>query len=87
MDQGSIYNSIHRPQRSLDKTLGFNHGHHQYGMSNETAIPEFLGFQIPGISKVPFVTSRTRSLREPTQQDFINARTLPIYMCHTRFKF
>ena len=53
-------------------------------MSNETAIPEFLGFQIPGISKVPFVTSRTRSLREPTQQDFINARTLPIYIYVTR---
>ena len=52
-------------------------------MSNKTAIPEFLGFQIPGISKVPFVTSRTRSLREPTQQDFINARTLP-YICVTR---
>ena len=30
MDQGSIYNSIHKPQWSLDKTLGFNHGHHQY---------------------------------------------------------
>ena len=29
------------------------------------------------------VTSRTRSLRDPTQQDFINARTQPIYMCHT----
>ena len=27
------------------------------------------------------------SLRDPTQQDFINARTLPIYMCHMRFKF
>ena len=33
------------------------------------------------------VTSRARSLRDPTQQDFINARTLPIYMCHVRFKF
>ena len=29
------------------------------------------------------VTSRARSLRDPTQQDFINARTLPTYMCHT----
>ena len=27
---GAIHNSIHKPQRSLDKTLGFNHGHHQY---------------------------------------------------------
>ena len=47
-------------------------------------IPEF---QIPGIPVVAIVTSRTRSLRDPTQQDFIHARTLPIYKCHTRFKF
>ena len=33
------------------------------------------------------VMSRARSLRDPTQQDFINARRLPIYKCHTRFKF
>ena len=26
-------------------------------------------------------------VRDPTQQDFINARTLPIYKCHTHFKF
>ena len=32
---------------------------------------------------VMIVTSRACSLRDPTQQDFINARTLPIYMCHT----
>ena len=30
MDQKSIYNSTHKPQRSLNKTIGFNHGHHQY---------------------------------------------------------
>ena len=36
---------------------------------------------------VAMVTSCARSLRDPTQQDFINARTLPIYMCHMRFKF
>ena len=54
---------------------------------NETGIPEFLKFQIPGISMVVMVTSRARSLCDPTQQDFINTRTLPIYMCHTRFKF
>ena len=30
MDQKSIYNSTHKPQRSLKETLGFNHGHHQY---------------------------------------------------------
>ena len=35
---------------------------------------------------VVMVTSFARSLRNPTQQDFINARTLPIYMCHTQFK-
>ena len=32
---------------------------------------------------VVMVTSRARSLRDPTQQVFINTRTLPIYMCHT----
>ena len=36
---------------------------------------------------VMIVTSRARSLHDPTQQDFINARALPIYKCHTRFKF
>ena len=36
---------------------------------------------------VVIVTSDACSLRDPTQQDFINARTLPIYKCHTRFKF
>ena len=36
---------------------------------------------------VVIVTSRLRSLHDPTQQDIINARALPIYMCHTRFKF
>ena len=36
---------------------------------------------------VVIVTSRARPLRNPTQQDFIHARTLPIYKCHTRFKF
>ena len=43
--------------------------------------------KFPGIPMVVIVTSRARSLRDPTQQDFIHARTLPIYMCHTRFKF
>ena len=38
---------------------------------------EFLN-QIPGIPMVVMVTSRTRSLCDPTQQDFINARILPI---------
>ena len=56
-------------------------------MCNETGIPEFLESQILGIPMVAIVTSRARSLHDPTQQDFINARTLPIYMCHTPFKF
>ena len=56
-------------------------------MCNETGIPEFLEPQILGIPMVTIVTSRARSLRDPTQQDFINALTLPIYMCHTQFKF
>ena len=30
MDQKSIYNSTHKPQRPPNETLGFNHGHHQY---------------------------------------------------------
>ena len=87
MGQRSIYNSTHKPQRSLDEMLGFNHDDHLHRMCNETGIPEFLEFQIPGIPMVVIVMSRARSLRAPTQQDFINARTLPIYKCHTRFKF
>ena len=85
--QRAIYNSIHKPQRSLNETLGFNQDDHPYRMCNETGIPEFLELQIPGIPMVVIVTSRARSLHDPTQQDFINARTLPIYKCHTRFKF
>ena len=56
-------------------------------MCNETGIPELLESQILGIPMVAIVTSRARSLRDPTQQDFINAHTLPIYMCYTRLKF
>ena len=56
-------------------------------MCNETGIPEFLESKILGIPMVAIVTSRVRSLRGPTQQDIIHARTLPIYMCHMRFKF
>ena len=87
MGQRSIYNSTHNPQRSLNEMLGFNHGDHLHRMCNETGIPEFLEFEIPGIPVVAIVASCTRSLRDPTQQDFIHARTLPIYKCHTRFKF
>ena len=52
-------------------------------MCNETGIPEFLESQILGIPMVAIVMSRARSLHDPTQQDFINARTLPIYVSHT----
>ena len=87
MGQRSIYNSTHKPQSSIDETLGINHDEHLHRMCNETGIPEFLEFQIPGIPMVVIVTSRARSLRDPTQQDSINARTLSIYKCHIRFKF
>ena len=82
MGQRSIYNSIHKPQRSPNEMLGFNQDDHPYRMCNETGIT-----QIPGIPMVVMVTSCTCSLRNPTQQDFINAHTLPIYKCHTCFKF
>ena len=38
--------------------------------------------QIPGIPMVVMVTSCARSLCNPTQQEFINTHTLPIYMSH-----
>ena len=87
MGQRSIYNSIQNPQWSHNETLGFNQDDHPYTMCNETGIPEFLELQIPGIPMVVIVTSRARSLRDTTQQDFINARTPPIYKSHTCFKF
>ena len=67
--------------------LGFDQDDHPYRMCNETGISELLELKIPGIPMVMMVTSCVRSLRDPTQQDFIDARTLPIYTCHTRFKF
>ena len=39
-------------------------------MCNETGIPEFLESRILGIPMVAIVTSHTRSLHDPTQQDF-----------------
>ena len=87
MGQRQTYNSIHKPQRSSNGKLGFNQDDHPYRMCNETGIPEFLELRIPGIPVVMMVMSRARSLRNPTQQDFINARTLSIYKCHTCFKF
>ena len=84
MGQRSIYNSTHKPQRSLEET----HGLIMMTTYTECAMKqEFLEFQIPGIPMVVIVTSRARSLRNPTEQDFIHARTLPIYKCHTCFKF
>ena len=83
MVQRPIYNSTNKPQRSPKETLGFYHDDHLHRMLNEPGIPEFLKFQIPEISMVMMVMSRVRSLHNPTQQDFINSLTLPIYMCHT----
>ena len=51
-------------------------------MCNETGIPEFLESQILGIRMVAIVTSRARSLCDPTQQDFINAHPTHIYVSH-----
>ena len=82
MGHRSIYNSTHEPQQSLNEMLGFNHDDHLHRVCNETGILEFLELQIPGIPMVMMVTSRACSLHDPTQQDFINARTLPIYICH-----
>ena len=82
MGQRQTYIPIRKPQRSPNETIGFNQDDHPYRMCNETGIPEFL--ELP---MVVMVTSHTRSLCDPTQQDFINARTLPIYKCHTHFKF
>ena len=52
-------------------------------MCNETGIPEFLGFQIPGIPMVTIVTSCMRSLRDPTQQD-LSTRAPYLYISVTR---
>ena len=85
MGQRSSYNSIHRPQWQLNETLGFNRDDHPYRMCNETGIPEFLELQMPGIPMVVVVMSHARSMRDPTQQDFINVHNLLIYiyMSHT----
>ena len=87
MFQRQTYNSKHKPQRSHNETIGFIQDDHPYRMCNEKGIPEFLEFAIPGIPMVVMVTSRARSLQNRTQQDFINTRTLPIFKCHTHFKF
>ena len=82
MGQRSIYNSIHKPRQSPNETLGFNQDDHPYRMCNETGIPEFLELQIPGIPMVMMVTSRARSLCNPTKQDLISAYPTHIYMSH-----
>ena len=87
MGQRQTYNSIHKPQRLNNGTIGFNQDDHPYRMCNERGIPEFQELQIPEIPMVVMVTSCARSLHNPTQQDLINAHTLPIYKCHARFKF
>ena len=87
MGKRQTYNSIRKPQRTHKETLGINQDDHPYRICNETRIPEFLELQIPEIPMVMIVTSHARSLCNPTQQDFINAHTLLIYKCHTRFKF
>ena len=52
-------------------------------MCNETGIPELLESRILGIPVVAIVTSRTRSLRDPTQQDFYpRAHPTHIYVSH-----
>ena len=51
-------------------------------MCNETGIPELLESRILGIPVVAIVTSRTRSLCDPTQQDFIRAHPTHIYVSH-----
>ena len=78
MGQRQTYNTIHKPQRSPNETLGFNQDDHPYRMCNETGFPEFLELQILVLPMVVMVTSRACSLHNPTQQDFINACTLPI---------
>ena len=76
MGHRSIYYSTDKPQRSLNEALGFNQDDLLHRMCNETGIP-----------MVVMVTSHACSLCDPTQQDFINARTLSIYICHMRLKF
>ena len=61
MGQRQAYNSIHEPQQSPNETLGFNQDDHPYRMCNEAGIP-----------MVVMVMSHARSLRDPTQQVYIN---------------
>ena len=78
MGQRPNHNSIHKPQRSPNETIGFIKDDHPYRMCNETGIPESLELQIPEIPMVVMVMSCARSLHDPTHQDFIKALTLPM---------
>ena len=82
MGQRSIYNSIHRPQRSLNETLGFNQDDHSYRMSNETGIPEFLELQIPGIPMVVMVMSRALPAQSYPTRFYPHVHPTNIYMSH-----
>ena len=82
MGQRSIYNSTNKPQRSINETLGFNHDDHLDRMRNETRIPEFLEFQIPGIPMVVMVTSRARSLRSYPTRFYQCTHPTHIYVSH-----
>ena len=44
MGQRQTYNSIHKPQRSPNETIGFDQDDHPYRMCYETGIPEFLDY-------------------------------------------
>ena len=61
--------------------LGFNHGDHLHRMCNETGIPEFLEFQIPGIPMVMMVMSRARSRILPNK--ILSMRAPYPYICVT----
>ena len=52
-------------------------------MCNETGIPEFLESQILGIPMVAIVTSRARSLRDPTNKILSTLAPYP-YICVTQ---
>ena len=58
MGQRQTYNSIHKPQQSHNETIGFNQDDHPYRMCNETGIPEFLEFAIPGICNYKILSTR-----------------------------
>ena len=82
MDHKSIYSSIY-PSGHPTKRLGLI----RMTTYTECAMKQEFLNSWNCIPMVMMVMSRACSLRDPTQQDFINVRTLPIYKCHTHFKF